>query len=185
VVSGRIGATTASNIYSNPFGSGVTCDKGCTFHGSNTYRDGYQACAGWNQAITVYRTKPYEAESAVLGGNAQAVAAKPNNSNSARVGYMYNGATITFNNVYAATAGAHTLYIYFINATSAAQNMGVSVNGGASANYSFPVSAPVNNWDANTSTVTVNVNLNAGNNTIKLSAPASGQSPDIDWITVR
>jgi len=185
VVSGRIGANTASTVYRDPFGTNVTCDRGCTFHGSSTSRDGYSNCSGWNQAITVYRTKPYEAEFAMLAGNAKAVPAKPNNSNSARVGYIYNGASLTFNNVSVTTAGTHTLYIYFINATAAPLSMGVSVNGGASTTYSFPVTAAVNNWDANTSTVTVNVTLKAGNNTVKLTAPSSGWSPDVDWITVR
>jgi len=63
VVPGRIGAGYQNAPYKNPFGTGGRCDQHCATGGaprSNGSRfDGYDACAGWNQTITVYRQGSY------------------------------------------------------------------------------------------------------------------------------
>jgi hypothetical protein len=55
VVPGRLGADKTSGIYTNPFGQDALCDNFCTKYGT----DGYTACNGVTNPITVWRQSSY------------------------------------------------------------------------------------------------------------------------------
>lgn len=61
VVPGRLGADLNGSVYRNPFGNGGRCDQNCTASDAKTNNnaDGYKACAGWNDTITVWRASSY------------------------------------------------------------------------------------------------------------------------------
>ncbi|MFD0591681.1 fibronectin type III domain-containing protein [Catellatospora coxensis] len=115
----------------------------------------------------------YEAESS---GNTRtgtaAVASCAACSGGSKVGYVGSGATLSFNNVAGGTGGARTVTIHYLSAVARS----ATVNG-QTVNF-----APTANWDT-VGTVTVTLNLAAGNNTITVANP-SGWAPDIDRITV-
>ncbi|ROO86974.1 carbohydrate binding protein with CBM6 domain [Actinocorallia herbida] len=98
-------------------------------------------------------------------------------SGGSKVGYVGNGATLTFHQVGDGTAGTHTLTISYLSAE--ARTATVQVNGGAATSVGFPATA---DWNT-VGTKTVDVILTSGNNTITL-ANASGWAPDFDKISV-
>jgi hypothetical protein len=127
----------------------------------------------------------YEAENGILGGCAQ-VFAGPKDSGGYRVGCMAPDATITLNNVTVPTTGTYAMRIYYGNGdnnSSDLYNMGVIVNGGSivySQNMPF-----TGDW-AIPGYVTMNVQLNAGANTIVVGNQDNDTAggPDIDRIVV-
>ncbi|MEU8380831.1 carbohydrate-binding protein [Streptosporangium sp. NPDC048865] len=106
-----------------------------------------------------------------------ATASCPTCSGGAKVGYVGNGATLTFNNVAASTAGTHTLTISYLSAV--ARTATVRINNGTATTVDFPATADWNTVGTRTLTVT----LAAGNNTITIANPG-GWAPDIDRITI-
>jgi alpha-galactosidase len=97
------------------------------------------------------------------------------------VGYVGNGSAnyLQFNNVYVSTTGSYTLRIYYVS--GAVRTASMSVNGGAGASISFPATG--SGWTT-VGSLTVTVNLNAGNNTIRFSN-ATAYAPDFDRIVVQ
>ena len=129
---------------------------------------------------TAQTTTSYEAEASVntLANGAQVVACSYC-SGGERVGYLGNSSTLQFNAISASQAGSATVTIYYVNGGTNLTGQ-MSVNGGASTAVNFPSTG---NWNT-LGTVTVTVNLQAGNNnTIKFSNP-SGYLPDFDRLTV-
>lgn len=123
-------------------------------------------------------TVAYEAEAAgnTLAGGA-VTATCGTCSGGSKVGYVGNNSgTLQFNGVNASTAGTYTLTVSYLNG-DAARSAQVSVNGGTATSLSFPSTG---SWTT-VGTVQTSVQLNAGNNTIKLSN-ASGWAPDFDRI---
>ncbi|MFJ8820766.1 DUF4832 domain-containing protein [Streptomyces sp. NPDC102467] len=121
----------------------------------------------------------YEAET---GGNTltgtAVVAACAACSGGAKVGYLGNGATLTFNGVDGGSGGARTVTIHY--ATAATRSATVQANGGSVRTVDF---APTVDWST-PGTTTVGVDMKAGTgNSITLANP-SGWAPDIDRITV-
>ncbi|MEV0096856.1 DUF4832 domain-containing protein [Streptomyces sp. NPDC050738] len=100
-------------------------------------------------------------------------------SGGSKVGYIGNGATLTFNHVDGgATGGTRTITLHY--ATQVARTATVKANGATAQTVSF---APTPDWST-TGTTTVTVKLNAGTgNTLTVANPA-GWAPDIDRITV-
>jgi chitodextrinase len=96
-----------------------------------------------------------------------------------KVGYIGDGATLTFPKVTAAQAGSHTLTIYYVDA-DAGRSGTLTVNG-TSTTVTFHGTND-SNWNF-VQSLTVTVNLNAGNNTVEFSNP-SGWSADIDHLTL-
>lgn len=74
----------------------------------------------------------------------------------------YADSYVQFNNVYVPKAGTYALSVRFANGSGANATHNVSVNGGAGTTITYPNT----NWD-NWTTVTKQVSLNAGNNTIR------------------
>lgn len=122
----------------------------------------------------------YEAEASgnTVAGEA-AARASSGASGGQLVGYVGGGAgnTLQFNNVNVAAAGSRTVTIYY--ASGDARSTSISVNGGATVSVSTPSTGSFDTVGS----VTVILNLNAGNNTIKFSN-SSGWAPDFDRITV-
>ncbi|KIF71651.1 carbohydrate-binding protein [Streptomyces sp. AcH 505] len=99
-------------------------------------------------------------------------------SGGSKVGYIGNGATLTFNHVDGGSGGARTVTLHY--ATQTARTATVRANGGATHTVSF---SPTADWST-TGTATVTLDLLAGtNNSITVANPADW-APDIDKITV-
>jgi hypothetical protein len=95
-----------------------------------------------------------------------------------KAGYIGNGGSIAFRNVYAAKAGTYNLSILYF--TDPDRPGTISVNNAAPVTVTFPSTGSFSTLGA----ITQPVVLNAGNSTITISAPAGSYGPDIDSITV-
>jgi hypothetical protein len=98
-------------------------------------------------------------------------------SGGSKVGYIGNGAALTFNQVAASTAGTRTLAISYLSALP--RTATIRVNNGTATTVSFPATADWNTVGVRTLPVT----LAAGNNTITIANPGDW-APDIDKITI-
>lgn len=120
------------------------------------------------------------ASSNTLAGGAVAVAC---NSclGGAKVGFVGNGGTLTFNGVQAPSTGNHEVRLTYLDGTSGTvgRSATVTVNGTAVQTLAF---TPTGSF-ANPGTVTISLPLNAGANTVELSN-ASAYAPDVAAITV-
>jgi len=120
----------------------------------------------------------YEAEAALntlAGGAVTSTCATC--SGGSKVSYVGNNSgTLQFNGVNAASSGAATLTISYLNGESS-RSAQLSVNGGSAVTLAFPGTG---GWNT-VGTIQTQVQLSAGNNTIKLSN-STGWSPDIDRI---
>jgi hypothetical protein len=121
----------------------------------------------------------YEAEASGNTLTAGAVAASCSGCSGGKdVGYLGNGATLTFNGVNGGSGGAAQVTVYYTS--QVARSMQVSVNGGTPVTVSPPVTP---DWQTVASTP-VTVTLNAGaSNTVTIANP-SGWTPDIDRVVV-
>jgi alpha-glucosidase len=133
-------------------------------------------------AGTSDRVLEAEASGNTLAGGA-AVASCPGCSGGSKVGSLGNGATVRFNGVQAASAGAYTLKVGYL--AEDPRSFTVSVNGGTPQTVSPPRSGKGNagfpsGWDIVRDT-DVAVTLAAGANTITI-GNAGGYAPDIDRI---
>jgi Alpha galactosidase A/Alpha galactosidase C-terminal beta sandwich domain len=99
-------------------------------------------------------------------------------SDGTKAGYIGNGGSIVFGNVYAAKAGTYNLSILYF--TDPARPGTISVNNGAPVTLTFPSTGSFSTLGA----ITTPVLLRAGNNTVTISAPSGSYAPDIDSITV-
>ncbi|MCT9930265.1 carbohydrate-binding protein [Planotetraspora sp. A-T 1434] len=90
-----------------------------------------------------------------------------------------SGAYVQFA-VSAASAGSRTLRIRYSNGTTTNRPMAIAVNGTTVATRNYNATANWDTWAIDTLTVT----LNAGSNTIRLTATTAGGCPNIDYIEV-
>jgi hypothetical protein len=120
----------------------------------------------------------YEAESpaSTLAGGA-VVQTCSTCSGGAKVGFLGNGGTLTFNNVNAASAGSYQVTLVYCSGDP--RPAMISVNGGAPQALSFPATGSF----STTGTMTVSLPLTAGNNTIQIGDP-DAFAPDLDRIIV-
>jgi hypothetical protein len=124
--------------------------------------------------------RSFEAEASTNTRAGQAaVRTSPNASGGALVGYVGNGTAnyLQYNNITGVTAGTRPVTVYY--ASGAARSVQISVNGGAALTVNTPSTG---GWDT-IGSVTVNLNLNAGANTIKF-GNTTGWAPDLDRITL-
>lgn len=128
---------------------------------------------------TALRTTAYEAESPAntLGGNA-AVSGCEECSGGKKVGSLYEGGSLRFENVEVARAG--TYYVNVAYTSGDERTVEISANGKPATSRIFPSSG---GWAAAES-ISVPVTLRAGRNTLTFDSGASGFSPDIDRIDV-
>lgn len=120
----------------------------------------------------------YEAEatSNTLAGNAS-VADCSACSGAKKVGNLYLGGKLTFNDIVVPKAGTYQVRIAYVSGD--ARSVTVSANGGAGASHKFPSTG---DWGT-TGAVSVPLTLKAGSNTITFDS-GNGYAPDIDRIDV-
>ena len=128
---------------------------------------------------TVSGTK-YEAESSgnTLTGGAK-VASCSACSGGAKVGFVGKGGTLTFNGVSVATAGTYAVQVGYGDGSAAGRQAVVSVDGGVGTTVQF---TPTGGYST-PGTMTLNLALNAGSNTITFGNP-SAYAPDFDDVVV-
>jgi len=120
----------------------------------------------------------FEAEYGVVGGAAKALP-YPNASNGNDVGYINDaGSFVRFDNVKVPAAGAYAVTIRYGNGTGATASHKLSVNGTTAATVNY---APTAGWGS-FATAVVNVNLNAGSNTLTLGYNAG--FAEVDYVQV-
>jgi hypothetical protein len=120
----------------------------------------------------------YEAESPAntLAGGA-VVQSCATCSGGAKVGYVGEGGTLTFNGVTAPSAGTYQVTIAYCDGSATGRQATVSVNGGAAQTLSF---TPTGSFTT-VGTMTVALPLSAGTNTIEFANPTA-YAPDFDRI---
>ncbi|MFD0696618.1 OmpL47-type beta-barrel domain-containing protein [Paenibacillus sp. GCM10027628] len=123
-------------------------------------------------------SQTYEAEAAVntLSGNASVVDCSAC-SGGKKVGGLYQGSTLQFNEITLSEAGSYKVTVSYISGDPRSVN--ISANGGSAENYDFPKTA---DWST-VGSFDVTLQLNAGTNTIVF-ADGNWYSPDIDKIVV-
>ncbi|MEU9385206.1 CBM35 domain-containing protein [Streptomyces sp. NPDC048279] len=120
----------------------------------------------------------YEAEASgnTLSGNAS-VAGCGACSGQKKVGNLYQGGKLTFNNVVVDKAGTYLVKVAYVSGDSRPATIAANSGGGTS--HKFPSTG---DWGT-VSTVSVPVTLKAGANTISFDS-GSGYAPDVDRIDV-
>jgi hypothetical protein len=129
-------------------------------------------------AATPSLATSYEAESAAntLAGGA-VVQSCSTCSGGAKVGFVGNGGTLTFNTIHAASAGNYQVTLVYCSGDP--RPAMISVNGGTPQALSFPSTGSF----STTGTLTVSLPLAAGSNTIEIGDPGA-YTPDFDRIIV-
>ena len=117
-----------------------------------------------------------EADGNTLSGNAS-VSDSPSASGGKKVGGMYQGSSLQFNNVIVSESGNYKVVVYYISGDPRPFN--ISANGGAKQFEEPPKTA---DWDT-VGTYDVTLPLNAGSNTILID-DNNWYSPDIDKIVI-
>ena len=84
--------------------------------------------------------------------------------------------------VNAPTSGRYTLSFRFANGGTANRNGSLLINGGSNGNYTIDL--PVTNAWATWQTVSIEIDLVQGNNTLKLSALTADGLANIDWLKI-
>lgn len=118
-----------------------------------------------------------EADGNVLSGNAS-ISDHPAASGGKKVGGMYQGSTLQFNNVAVSETGNYKITVYYISGDSRPFN--ISANGG---DKQFEEPPKTVDWDT-VGTYDVTLPLNAGENSILID-DNNWYSPDIDKIVIR
>ncbi|MBY3624172.1 carbohydrate-binding protein [Acinetobacter sp. CUI P1] len=118
-----------------------------------------------------------EADGNVLSGNAS-ISDHPAASGGKKVGGMYQGSTLQFNNVAVSETGNYKITVYYISGDSRPFN--ISANGGEK---QFEEPPKTVDWDT-VGTYDVTLPLNAGENSILID-DNNWYSPDIDKIVIR
>ncbi|MFJ4535381.1 alpha-galactosidase D [Streptomyces tibetensis] len=123
-------------------------------------------------------TTSHEAEDAAntLSGNAS-VAGCDDCSGGKKVGNLYAGGKLRFNNVTVKKDGIYTVKVAYVSGD--ARSVNVSSNGGNGSSQKFPSTG---DWST-AETVSVQLALKAGSNTITFDS-GTGYAPDIDKIVV-
>jgi hypothetical protein len=193
VVPGRLGAIQTGAPYSDPYTSTADPAGDCTPCNS-TRSDGPNSCKAdsltFNSPITVWRGHAFQAENATLSNGVQVIACNPGVcSNGSRIGDVGPYATVTFNNVFSATAGARTMMAYYADGDACLNDLcpryfNVSVNGGAPQLVAFPV-VKGGDWNVISGMPIALTGLVAGTtNTITFTGDTAHSAPDLDWIEV-
>ena len=122
----------------------------------------------------------FEAESSAntLAGGAR-IASCSACSGGEKVGYVGNGGTLRFNNITVGTSGTYAVVVAYCDGSTSGRRADFSVNGGTAQIVQFK---PSGGWTTPAS-LTVDLALNAGSNSILISNP-SAWAPDFDKITV-
>ncbi|MFD7817454.1 DUF4832 domain-containing protein [Streptomyces sp. NPDC059785] len=163
----------------NPLDDISAAAKKLRFANSGQNSDGWLDLGAMSVGSGSTTAKSYEAEASGNTLTGTAVTADcASCSGGAKVGYLGNGAALTFNGVDGGTGGTRSVTVHY--ATAVARSATVRVNGGTPRTVTF---APTADWTT-PGTATVSLPLNAGTaNSITFTNP-SDWAPDIDRITV-
>ncbi|MBM7565785.1 S-layer homology domain-containing protein [Paenibacillus sacheonensis] len=138
---------------------------------------------GWHSTAKAFAEgaagpQSYEAEAAgnAMTGNAEAGDCEAC-SGGKKVGGMYQGSSLQFNDISASEAGTYTLKVYYISGDPRSAN--VSVNGADKQYVEFPKTA---DWST-VGSFDVTVELKAGSNTVLID-DNNWYAPDIDRVEV-
>jgi hypothetical protein len=128
---------------------------------------------------TTLPTTGYEAEAAAntLTGNAS-IAGCDACSGGKKVGNLYSGGTLRFNDVTVKKDGIYTVKVAYVSGDP--RSVTVSSNSGNGTSLKFPSTG---DWST-AETVSVQLALKAGTNTITFDSGSNGYAPDIDKIDV-
>jgi Alpha galactosidase A/Carbohydrate binding module (family 35)/Alpha galactosidase C-terminal beta sandwich domain len=163
---------------------------GANLVGTPNTNGGYKICGPLSFNLAAYQSELLKAtplvpvtQYLVNGPNSTLVGSAlyaPDNtaSQGTKAGYVGNGGSVVFGNVYAAKAGTYNLTILYF--TDRLRHGTVSINGGAPVTLTFPSTGSFSTLGSMTQPVL----LNAGNNTVTISAPSGTYAPDIDSITL-
>jgi hypothetical protein len=130
----------------------------------------------------IVKTTSYEAEAPgnTLSGGA-AISSCSACSGGQKVGNLLLGSSVQFNTITVASAGIYNVTVYYVDGSSGRQ-LNVSANGGP-VQILYTNGTSDNNWDHVQSAV-IQLNLQAGTNTILFATTASTYGADLDRITV-
>jgi len=128
----------------------------------------------------------YEADATgnTLGGGAtiQTCTACSGGQRVNSIGWGINNAYLIFNNVNVATAGNHTVVVYYTNGNNTSLTFHADPNGNSGPTTTVPSNGGFD-WTQPVSSVSITLSLNAGNNTIRIWD--TNKAPDIDRIVVQ
>lgn len=96
------------------------------------------------------------------------------------VDYGGAGSWIEWNTVAGGSGGGATLTFRYANAPSGNRQCTISVNGNVIGNLTFPSTGTWNSWG----TQSINASLNAGNNTVRVTASPGNAGPNLDHVMV-
>ncbi|WP_404198216.1 DUF4832 domain-containing protein [Streptomyces tauricus] len=163
----------------NPLEDVSASAKKLRFANTGQHADGWLALGAMTVSSGTGTSHQYEAEAPgnTLTGTALR-ADCAGCSGGSKVGYVGNGATLTFTGVDGGSGGTRTVTLQYASAET--RSATVRANGGTSRSVSFP---PTADW-ATTGTTTLSLDLNAGTGNTITVANSSGWAPDIDRITV-
>ncbi|MFE1798895.1 carbohydrate-binding protein [Streptomyces sp. NPDC059517] len=163
----------------NPLEDVSASAKKLRFANTGQNADGWLALGAMTVGSASGTPRSYEAEASgnTLTGTAR-TADCTGCSGGSKVGYVGNGAALTFNDVDGGSGGTRTVTVHYASAES--RSATVQAGGGTPKTVSFP---PTADW-ATTGTTTVTLDLNAGTGNRITIANGSGWAPDIDRITV-
>ena len=119
----------------------------------------------------------YQGESATLAGGTIAAHDNAGYTGSGYADFAGNGSSATF--TVAGNGSQQTLTFRYANGSKVNRPLSVSVNGTVVGSVTF---APTGSWTT-WATLTLNVNLLNGNNSIKLTVTGS-DGPNLDWLSV-
>lgn len=150
--------------------------------GSNTIELKYGSGNGFVDPdyIVVYNGAKYEAENATLAG----AEVSSNGSGFSGSGFVRLIDTVGDKASFAVTVaagGTHRVDIRYSNGMGSNQSLGLYVNGTLMKNVIFP---PTGTWDTTWGTLSENINLNTGSNTIELKYGTGNGFVDPDYILV-
>ena len=120
---------------------------------------------------TVYQAEDYTSQSGctVNTGNA-------GYTGTGYLDYGGNGSYGEWNNISVSSSGTQTIDFYYANGSSGNRQCELKVNGAAIGNISFAPTGSWTTWMA----VSIEVNLNSGNNTVRVTANTANGGPNLD-----
>lgn len=149
-------------------------------NGTGGARNGAVDNIRFNGTPTPPATVTYQAELCTAQSGCVVSSANPGWTGTGFMDYGYNGTWIEWNNVNVGS-GSKTLTFRYANGSGADRPKVVIVNGVTAGNLNFSATANWNTW----STTSIQVNLNSGNNTIRLMANTAAGGANLDSMTVQ
>ncbi len=130
--------------------------------------------------VTVIPAEIYQAENYTSQSGNSVLTDFAGYTGTAYVDFGSEGAYLEWNIIDGGTGGSASLIFRYANGSSNNRQCALSVNGNSIGNLSFPSTGMWGTW----STQTIVVNLNSGNNTVRLTVNTSDGGPNLDYVNV-